>query len=142
MLFDRLVFPMSQVSDLRYDLADAVSRGPVVWSRNPAEWARWESQKWNPGAQESLLELLEPVVRNVPWDVAHQEGWRKEFSQKTAETELPGYAFVATRSVLTRDLPMLRVLKRWAPLTARWRRLSENSESGRLVNSRCFPEVL
>jgi hypothetical protein len=39
MLFERLVFPVPEVPDLRFEEADPTSRGPVVWSRNPAEWA-------------------------------------------------------------------------------------------------------
>ena len=104
MLFDRLVFPVPQVADLCYDQTQPDGRGPVVWYRNAAEWERWEKE-WNPEAQESLLELLKPVVRKVPWDSVHREAWRKEFSSNTAENHLPEYAFVATRSVLTRDLP-------------------------------------
>ena len=104
MLFDRLVFPVPQIADLRYEEADPTQRGPVNWSRNEVEWARWEKQKWRPETQDSLLELIKPVVRKVPWDVPHQEEWRKEFS-KVAGDQLPGYAFVATKTVLTRDLP-------------------------------------
>jgi hypothetical protein len=104
MLFDRLVFPVPQVADLRYQEADPTQPGPVVWSRNSVEWDRWNAQDWKPDDQESLLKLIEPVVRKVPWDDPHQQAWRKEIAQ-TAENNLPGYAFVATRTVLTRDLP-------------------------------------
>lgn len=102
MLFDRLVFPVPQTAEIKFEQTAPDGRGPVVWSRNPQEWERWKS--WNPDAQESLLELLAPVVRKVSWDTAHQEAWRKEFAAR-AESDLPEYAFVATRTVLTRDLP-------------------------------------
>ena len=105
MLFDRLVFPVPEIADIPYqEDSPGGNRGRVVWTRNPAEWARWEREKWNPTAQSSLLQLLEPVIRKVPWDDQHEEAWRKEFS-KAANNHLPGYAFVATRTVLTRDLP-------------------------------------
>lgn len=102
MLFDRLVFPVPQTPEIKYEQTAADGRGPVVWRRNSQEWARWK--KWDPGAQESLLELLSPVVRKVPWDTAHQEAWRNQFTAK-AENDLPDYAFIATRTVLTRDPP-------------------------------------
>jgi hypothetical protein len=105
MLFDQLVFPVPETASFPYqEEAAGSNRGRVVWSRNPAEWARWEQRKWNPAAQSSLLQLLDRVVRKVPWDDQHQEAWRKEFS-KAANNHLPDYAFVATRTVLTRDLP-------------------------------------
>lgn len=75
-----------------------------MWSKNPIEWKRWEDEKWCPEDQESLLELIEPVVRKVSWDVPRQEEWRKEFS-KNARNQVADYAFAATRTVLTRDLP-------------------------------------
>lgn len=102
MLFDRLVFPVPQTAEIKYEETASDGRGPVVWRRNLQEWQRWKD--WDPDAQESLLELLAPVVRKVPWDTAHQEAWRKEFAAK-AEDHLPDYAFIATRTVLTRDLP-------------------------------------
>lgn len=105
MLFDRLVFPVPEIASFPYqEYVPGVNRGLVTWSRNPAEWARWEQKKWNPEAQSSLLQRLEPVIRKVPWDDPHQEAWRNEFS-KAANNQLPDYAFVATRTVLTRDLP-------------------------------------
>src|SRR5262249_24562792 len=48
--------------------------------------------------------LIESVVRKVPWDASHQEKWRKEFTEEAGK-HLPGYAFNATKTVLTRDLP-------------------------------------
>src|SRR6266700_2017815 len=104
MLYDRLVFPVPQSPDLEYEKADPTQHGPVVWSRNPVEWRRWEKENWNPEAQESLLKLLEPVVRKVPWDAALQKEWRTEVTDEAA-TQLPGDAFEATKTVLTRDLP-------------------------------------
>jgi hypothetical protein len=104
MLYDRLVFPVPQTPDLQYDKAGPTQHGPVTWSRNPVEWKRWEEETWDPLAQESLLKLLEPIVRKVPWDAAHQKAWRKEVTDE-ATKHLPGYAFEATKTVLTRDLP-------------------------------------
>jgi hypothetical protein len=104
MLYDRLVFPVPQTPDLHYDKADPTQHGPVSWSRNPVEWKRWEKAKWDPEAQESLLKLLEPVVRKVPWDAPLQNEWQKEVTDEAGK-HLPGYAFEATKTVLTRDLP-------------------------------------
>lgn len=102
MLFDRLVFPVPQQAE--YEFTNPNGGGTTKWSRNPVEWARWKDKKWNPERQESLLNTIEPVIRRVPWDPPRQEKWRSEFS-KTAGNELPGWAFVATRTVLTHDLP-------------------------------------
>jgi len=104
MLYDRLVFPVPQTADPQFDKVDPTRTWPVIWSRNKVEWKRWEDEKWTPEAQESVLKLIEPVVRRVPWDAPHQEEWRKEVAE-AAEQHLPGYAFNATRTVLTRDLP-------------------------------------
>jgi hypothetical protein len=104
MLFDRLVFPVPQVADLQFEKADPTQHWPVVWSKNSGEWAHWKSKQWDPEAQESLLKILEKVVRKVAWDVPHREAWRKEYAAH-AESQLPGYAFEATKTVLTRDLP-------------------------------------
>jgi hypothetical protein len=103
MLYDRLVFPVPQTPDLQYDKADPTQHGPVAWSRNPVEWKRWEEKKWDPEAQESLLKLIEPVVRKVPWAPLEEE-YRKEVTNEAGK-HLPGYAFEATKTVLTRDLP-------------------------------------
>jgi hypothetical protein len=104
MLYDRLVFPVPQTPDLQYDKADPIQHEQVIWSRNPVEWARWEEKNWDPEAQESLLKLIEPVVRKVPWDDPRQQEWHKEVTE-VAGMHLPGYAFEATKTVLTRDLP-------------------------------------
>jgi hypothetical protein len=104
MLFDRLVFPVPEIGDIPYQDTGPDGRGPVIWSQNPVEWKRWEDENWNPTAQALLLEMLAPVVRKVPWDIKHREAWRKEFSE-AADKHLPDYAFFATRSVLTSDLP-------------------------------------
>jgi hypothetical protein len=104
MLFDRLVFPVPLNAEMRFDLADPTQPVPVNWSPNPAEWARWEHEDWQPKLQESVLALIDPVLRKVPWDGSHQEQWRQEYAKATAD-HLPGYAFAATRTVLTHDLP-------------------------------------
>ena len=102
MLFDRLVFPVPETAEIpgRPD-----QPGPVEWTIDPAEWKRWQEAKpsWNPAAQQELLKLLAPVVRKVPWGPKDAE-YRKEAANRAA-TALPDYAFQATRSILTRDLP-------------------------------------
>jgi len=95
MLYDRLVFPVPQTPDLQH--------APVAWSRNPDEWKRWEKEKWDPEAQESLLKLIEPVVRKVPWDAPHQKEWRKEVTNEAGKYVRSG--FEATKTILTHDLP-------------------------------------
>jgi hypothetical protein len=104
MLFDRLVFPVPQKADFQYQGSDPSGQPTVQWSRNPAEWARWEKEHWAPESQESLLTTIGPVVRKVPWDAPHQEQWRTEFTKATAG-QVPEYAFAATRTVLTQGLP-------------------------------------
>lgn len=104
MLFDRLVFPVPEQGSFPPDSGCPDELGPVAWSRNADEWARWEAQGWNPERQERFLELLKPVIRKVPWDSERDKLWREE-AAKLATQQLPDYAFVATRTILTRDLP-------------------------------------
>lgn len=104
LLFDRLVFPVPENARFSENSGPPTSTGAVEWTPNPDEWARWEGEKWDPEGQRRLLMLLEPVVRKLPWDGSHQEQWRAEAAQLAAQG-LPDYAFVATRTVLTRDLP-------------------------------------
>src|SRR5687767_284591 len=106
LLFDRLVFPVPEEARFPENSGSPIDRGPVEWTRNPAEWARWQEpdKNWDPDSQYQLLELLKPVIRKVPWDSAHHEQWRTE-SASLAAQGLPDFAFVATRTILTRDLP-------------------------------------
>ena len=92
MLYDRLVFPVPQDSS-----------PPGEWTRNNDEWTRWKKAAWDPDRQEQLLELLGPVSRKVPWEKNHKT-WRKESARLAAEG-VPDYAFQATRTALTLDLP-------------------------------------
>ena len=105
MLFDRLVFPVPQVGKFP-EGSNPMEIGPVGWSRNPKEWARWEKKEWDPEAQSKLLDLLNPVVRKVPWSSEGKmdEDYREE-AAKLAADDVPEYAFNATRTLLTRDLP-------------------------------------
>lgn len=106
LLYDRLVFPVPQIGKFPDGSGSPVERGPVTWERNPDEWTRWERARWDPEKQERLLELLKPVVRKVPWsDSGAQYEDFRQTSAELAARNLPGYAFAATRTVLTRDLP-------------------------------------
>jgi hypothetical protein len=106
LLFDRLVFPVPEVAHFPENTGPPDQQGPVEWTIDPVEWARWEEPRndWNPAGQQRLLELLKPVVRKVAWDKAHREQWRKDAADLAAQG-LPDYSFVATRTALTRDLP-------------------------------------
>jgi hypothetical protein len=106
MLFDRLVFPVPEEGSFPENSGPPDARGPVEWKQNPAEWARWEQEKWDPEAQERLLVLLKPVIRKVSWGSAGQthDQYSTE-AAKLAAQGVPDYAFVATRTTLTRDLP-------------------------------------
>jgi hypothetical protein len=103
MLFDRLVFPVPE--NARFpENSNPIEVGPVEWKPNPDEWARWEHEGWDPEAQSKLLGLLEKVSRKVSWDTSHRDQWRTEAAE-LASQHIPDYAFHATRSVITRDLP-------------------------------------
>src|SRR5438876_6246524 len=104
MLFDRLVFPVPEDACFPENSGPPNISGPVAWKKNRDEWKRWQGEGWDPERQHRLLELLEPVTRKLSWDSAHREQWRGENAKLAAEG-LPDYAFVATRTVLTRDLP-------------------------------------
>jgi len=105
MLFDRLVFPVPEEGRFPEN-SDPTERGPVEWERNAAEWTRWEKNRWDPDAQSRLLELLKPVIRKVGWS---SEGKMDDDYQaeaaKLAAMGVPDYAFTATKTLLTRDLP-------------------------------------
>jgi hypothetical protein len=103
MLFDRLVFPVPEKVEVQ---GNPIGPGPVRRKRNEGEWKRWLKEDWDPEGQEQLLQWLNPVVRRLPWS---SEGplydeYRMEAARLAAK-ELPDYAFQATRTVLTRDLP-------------------------------------
>jgi hypothetical protein len=103
MLFDRLVFPVPEFGRVEGDPTEV---GPVEWDKNVAEWKRWEEADWDPAGQARVLGWLAPVIRKLPWN---SEGPRyqtyREESARLAAQHLPDYAFHATRTVLTRDLP-------------------------------------
>jgi hypothetical protein len=116
-LFDRLVFPVPETEqfgavpteEFPHNTGAPLERGPVEWKRNPAEWARWASKGWDPDGQNRLLDLLKPVIRKVPWGrgsaVYDQYDQYRLEAAKLAAQGLPDYAFAATRTFLTRDLP-------------------------------------
>lgn len=102
-LFDRLVFPVPETGQIT---GNPIQPGPVEWKRNPEEWRRWEIAGWDPDRQERILQLLKPIVRKHAWtdDGPTLERYRSE-SARLAAQGLPDYAFAATRTTLTRDLP-------------------------------------
>ncbi|WP_428658453.1 hypothetical protein [Reyranella sp.] len=106
MLFDRLVFPVPEQGRFPPNSGSPVDIGPVEWVRDEVEWARWELQAWEPEAQQQLLEWLGPAVRKVSWSGAGlvRERYRAE-AARLASMNVPDYAFVATRTAMTRDLP-------------------------------------
>ena len=106
LLFDRLVFPVPEIAHIPENSGPPDQAGPVEWTPDPDEWTRWQQpeNKWDPAGQRRLLELLNPVVRKVSWDKSRQEQWRAEAARLAAQG-LPDYAFEATRTNLTRDLP-------------------------------------
>jgi hypothetical protein len=103
MLFDRLVFPVPEKAEVD---GYPIGPGPVTRERNAAEWERWKNEHSDPAGQARLLEWLDPVIRRLPWssEIPLHEKYRAE-AAKLAARELPDYAFQATRTVLTRDLP-------------------------------------
>jgi hypothetical protein len=106
MLFDRLVFPVPAVGSFPENSGPPTKNGPVDWKTNPMEWARWENNEWDPAAQSKLLDLLSPVIRRVPWNSEGkiEDEYRAEAATLAAQG-VPDYAFAATRTLLTRDLP-------------------------------------
>ena len=106
MLFDRLVFPVPENAQIPENSGPPEEKGPVEWKQNPKEWTRWEKEGWDPAGQKRLLGLLQPVIRKLAWDSAgpKYDQYGSE-AAKLAAQGLPDYAFVATRTVLTRDLP-------------------------------------
>jgi hypothetical protein len=106
MLFDRLVFPVPEYGNFPPASGSPVDVGPVEWVRDEAEWGRWEREEWKPEAQQELLKWLSPAVRRVSWSGAGpvRERFREE-ATRLASMDVPDYAFVATRTAMTRDLP-------------------------------------
>lgn len=105
LIFDRLVFPVPEKS--RID-GDQTRPGPVSWKTDSEAFKYWERQKWNPSYQQEVLEILKPVLRKVYWGPeSAQSPSFKEESARLADQSLPDYAFKATRTELTRDLPAL-----------------------------------
>jgi len=88
MLYDRLVLPVPPPGDA-------------------SEWTRWEENGWDPERQAKLLEVLNPVVRAVPWDNEHRGGWQQQMNKAEQDAvQIPNYAFYATGSeLLMRDIP-------------------------------------
>lgn len=106
MLFDRLVFPVPAVGSFAENSGPPTENGPVDWKPNPTEWARWEKNEWDPAAQSKLLDLLAPVIRRVSWNSeGKMEGEYRAEAARLAAQGVPDYAFAATRTLLTRDLP-------------------------------------
>jgi hypothetical protein len=105
MLFDRLVFPVPQTPRFPENSGPPDKIGPIEWIDDPDEWRRWDEAipSWNPARQKELLQLLAPVIRKIPWKNREEE-YRLEAAKLAAEG-VPDYAFVATRTTLTRDLP-------------------------------------
>jgi hypothetical protein len=106
MLFDRLVFPVPEAGAFAANSGSPIERGPVEWTPNPTEWTRWEKSGWDPAAQSKLLDILSPVIRKVPWSSKGKMNteYRAEAARLAAEG-VPDYAFSATRTLLTKDLP-------------------------------------
>ena len=46
MLFDRLVFPVPENAGFPANSGPPDTPGPVEWTRNPVEWARWQVRGW------------------------------------------------------------------------------------------------
>ncbi|MBR1211171.1 hypothetical protein [Bradyrhizobium sp. JYMT SZCCT0180] len=105
-LFDRLVFPVPAVGYFPDNSGPPNKNGPVDWKPDLAEWARWEKGGWDPAAQHKLLDLLSPVIRRVSWNSEGkmEDEYRAEAARLAAQG-VPDYAFAATRTLLTRDLP-------------------------------------
>lgn len=101
MLFDRLVFPVPQRP--RID-GNPIELGNVVWESDSAALEHWKN--WDPEAQEKVLDVLKPVLRKVHWgpESAQSPSFKAE-AARLADRALPDYAFRATRTELTRDLP-------------------------------------
>jgi len=106
MLYDRLVFPVPETGSLPPYGPGAANDRPVLWTRNDAEWARWECKGWDPEAQEGLLRLLKPVVLKTAWSGAgpQADDYKLEAARLAADGVFD-YAFQATRTLLTQGLP-------------------------------------
>jgi hypothetical protein len=104
MLYDRLVFPVPEDGRFPENSGRPDVRGPVEWVSNQAEYDRWKEMEWDPDDQHELLDILTPLTRKVSWNSTLQDKWRSEAAGLVAQ-QLPDFAFVATRTLLTRDLP-------------------------------------
>jgi hypothetical protein len=112
MLFDRLVFPVPETAqfgvvptqEFPQNNGDPTERGPVEWKRNPTEWARWVKEGWDPDSQNQLLKRLDTVIRKQSWvsEGSTYDHYRSE-AARLATQGVPDYAFVATRTTLTRE---------------------------------------
>jgi hypothetical protein len=60
LLFDRLVFPVPESAHFPENSGPPDSPGPVQWTPDPKERARWKSKGWDPDSQDKLLSLLAP----------------------------------------------------------------------------------
>jgi len=85
MLYDRLVVPVPPADD----------------------WNRWRDRGWKPELQAKLIEALGPIVKAVPWDEEHRNGWQQLMEKAEQDAvRIPDYAFSATGSeLLMRDIP-------------------------------------
>ncbi len=105
MLYDRLVFPVPETGSLPPYVPGRETSEPV-WTRNDAEWRRWQGAGWDPEAQGNLLRLLAPVVRKTAWSNTGTlaADYQLEATRLAADQAFD-YAFQATRTLLTQGLP-------------------------------------
>jgi hypothetical protein len=59
-LYDRLVVPMPPPDE-------------------STEWARWETNGWDPTRQKKLLAALGPLVKQVPWNAMRRGSWKDSY---------------------------------------------------------------
>jgi len=86
MMFDRLVVPIPPTGDAN-------------------EWERWHHEGWQPERQARLLEVLGERAVPIQWNSELRRGWRDRFEAGRELREEVGYAFEATRTELTANLP-------------------------------------
>lgn len=53
---------------------------PVPPRDEPAEWGRWEEEKWDPARQRMLLDALGPVVERVEWNQIRRGVWEQAYA--------------------------------------------------------------
>jgi hypothetical protein len=106
MLFDRLVFPVPELSSFPEGSAPPDQPGDIAWERDPEEWARWQRNRWMPENQQRVLGWLEKVVQKYAWRPGEPafEEYRSETAKQTAPLLHEDY-FKATRTALNRNLP-------------------------------------